>query len=688
MSWYRIKVKHHPKKKRVTEYGFEGETPQISPEEAVQPVQPAQPQPETSAPAEIPQDRQANKDLLINNLNVQTEQKIIEIKNIIAQELSQLTMLPGVDENVAKMVLYKVDESDILKAIKDLDQETQDQLLKTFRKKNTALFTATKLWNDYINSQYHSVFPEDKFVRGLKFITTPDVIDEAELPSFQPSGPSMWAHLPKNKGKEGIENDENVRILAHNINNLLAQNGISDDEDGARKLFDIVKQSTQDPTAKPLRTIFNYYFEKEGRGEFENLLTISGFPNLSEEFKKIDDKITYSTHGKRKGSEVLADEIFKDYGLETRSKAEREILAIFRKVNLQPIPTEIKMPSTKVNAKSGLNTEFLCDFLLPCEVFMGFDDQGNPIIRSQVIFVGEYFGYFGQEYKDKTAMKEELEPVQALMTGNDVIFISSEDFASGDNPMKLINQLESKHIIFEGGSAKKIVEKWLSEGNQGRTDVAERIQKLTPEQAFLRSAMLQLQMHYGELKDFYKNYSGDESYREMLKNLFDQYQVLKAQSEELNKRIRNLQYKDSRRPDDKKLHTAEIDGLMDQWRDINNQIKSVYMQNNQLQQIIQKHRDTLANDPDYQARLNDLMTAETLLERGDTLENVPGETMPEKIKKICNNALAGFSSMTRHKAEKVFQPYFNTVQAMFNRYIRTAKTIEFNKLFHKYFARK
>ena len=687
MSWYRIKVKHHPKKKRVTEYGFEGETPQISPEEA---VQPAQPQTQAITPVETPapQDRQASKDLLINNLNVQTEQKIIEIKNIIAQELSQLTMLPGVDENVAKMVLYKVDESDILKAIKDLDQETQDQLLKTFRKKNTALFTATKLWNDYINSQYHSVFPEDKFVRGLKFITTPDVIDESELSSFQPSGPSMWAHLPKNKGKEGIESDENVRILAHNINNLLAQNGISDDEDGARKLFDIVKQSTQDPTAKPLRTIFNYYFEKEGRGEFENLLTISGFPNLSEEFKKIDDKITYSTHGKRKGSEVLADEIFKDYGLETRSKAEREILAIFRKVNLQPIPTEIKMPSTKVNAKSGLNTEFLCDFLLPCEVFMGFDDQGNPIIRSQVIFVGEYFGYFGQEYKDKTAMKEELEPVQALMTGNDVIFISSEDFASGDNPMKLINQLESKHIIFEGGSAKKIVEKWLSEGNQGRTDVAERIQKLTPEQAFLRSAMLQLQMHYGELKDFYKNYSGDESYREMLKNLFDQYQVLKAQSEELNKRIRNLQYKDSRRPDDKKLHTAEIDGLMDQWRDINNQIKSVYMQNNQLQQIIQKHRDTLANDPDYQARLNDLMTAETLLERGDTLENVPGETMPEKIKKVCNNALAGFSSMTRHKAEKVFQPYFNTVQAMFNRYIRTAKTIEFNKLFNKYFARK
>lgn len=678
MSWYRIKRKDHHKKKKVTEFGFEAEEPKISPEESILPAQPAPEQvPAQEAPVQ-------NKAILIDNLNAQTEQKIVQIRNIIAQELDNLKMIPGVDDNIAKMVLYKVDESDITKAIKDLDKSAQDTLISIFRKKNTALFYNTKTWNDYINKQYHAIFPEDKFVPGLKFITTPDLIDESELPTLQPSGPSMWAHLPQNKSKEGIESDENVRVLSHNINNLLSQNNISDDEEGARKLFDIVKQSTQDPAAKPLRTIFNYYFAKEGKGEFENLLTLSGFPNLSEEFKKIDENISYSTHGKRKSSEVLLDEVYKDYGLETRSKAEREILAIFRKVNLQPIPTEIKMPSTKVNAKSGVNTEFLCDFLLPCEVFMGFDDQGNPIIRSQVIFVGEYFGYFGQEYKDKTAMKEELEPVQALMTGNDVIFISSEDFASGDNPMKLINQLESKHIIFDGGSAKKTIEKWLSEGNQGRTDVSERIEKLSPEQAFLRSAMLQLQMHYGELKDFYKNYSGDESYREMLKSLFDQYQVLKAQSEELNKRIRNLQYKDSRRSDDKKLHTAEIDSMMDQWRDINNQIKSVYTQNNQLQEIINKHKDTLLNDPDYQARLNDLMTAETLLERGDTLDNVPGETMPEKIKKVCNNSLAGFSSMTRHKAEKVFQPFFNTVQAMFNRYIRVAKTIEFNKIFNKF----
>ena len=83
----------------------------------------------------------------------------------------------------------------------------------------------------------YAIFPEDKFVPGLNFITTPDLIDESELPTLQPSGPSMWAHLPQNKSKEGIESDENVRVLSHNINNLLSQNNISDDEEGARNVL-------------------------------------------------------------------------------------------------------------------------------------------------------------------------------------------------------------------------------------------------------------------------------------------------------------------------------------------------------------------------------------------------------------------------------------------------------------------
>ena len=151
MSWYRIKRKDHHKKKKVTEFGFEAEESKISPEESILPAQPAPEQAPAQAPAQ-------NKAILIDNLNAQTEQKIVQIRNIIAQELDNLKMIPGVDDNIAKMVLYKVDESDITKAIKDLDKSAQDTLISIFRKKNTALFYNTKTWNDYINKQYHAIF--------------------------------------------------------------------------------------------------------------------------------------------------------------------------------------------------------------------------------------------------------------------------------------------------------------------------------------------------------------------------------------------------------------------------------------------------------------------------------------------------------------------------------------------------
>jgi tRNA(Leu) C34 or U34 (ribose-2'-O)-methylase TrmL len=96
-------------------------------------------------------------------------------------------------------------------------------------------------------------------------------------------------------------------------------------------------------------------------------------------------------------------------------------------------------------------------------VFEGFDENNVPRIKRQVMFIGEYFGYFGAKYEAKTEVKETLEPIQALMTGNDVIFISKTDFAAGDKPLKLQNQLEAKHIIFDGSSAKQEIQEWLAE---------------------------------------------------------------------------------------------------------------------------------------------------------------------------------------------------------------------------------
>jgi hypothetical protein len=47
---------------------------------------------------------------------------------------------------------------------------------------------------------------------------------------------------------------------------------------------------------------------------------------------------------------------------------------------------------------------FRIDFLLPCNV-RKYDNSGNYTLQQDVIFVGEYFGYYGKNYEIKKAEK-------------------------------------------------------------------------------------------------------------------------------------------------------------------------------------------------------------------------------------------------------------------------------------------
>jgi hypothetical protein len=49
---------------------------------------------------------------------------------------------------------------------------------------------------------------------------------------------------------------------------------------------------------------------------------------------------------------------------------------------------------------------FRIDFLLPCNV-RKYDNLGNYTLQEDVIFVGEYFGYYGDNYEEKTKIKTE-----------------------------------------------------------------------------------------------------------------------------------------------------------------------------------------------------------------------------------------------------------------------------------------
>lgn len=715
MSWKITRIRKHEKKTK--EFEAIPVAPKISPEELaipaqpaevaqplnvtqeaepIEPLQPAQPtQPaQEPTPEPLPTQQETNKQLIINELNKQTIQKINEIKTVADNSVSDIkSKYPNISDNLAKTIIFKSDNQEASDELSQLDPQLQEELIKYHKgSKTTPIFAMTKEWNGYINSEYHKFFPNDKNMNdypNLRFITTKDILGE-DFAQFQPSGAASYTHLPKTMSKDdlNVEESDNLRVLTYNIAQLLEANNITDDADGASNLFKIINESSDDKNARPLRQIFGYYFKDKNRNEFAKVLEFAGKPTLAKEFKDIDEKIDDIFYGKKQKSKRELDKDYAEFDLYTLSQAERDILAAFRSFGLTPVPTEIKMPSLNQD-KKGQNIPFYCDFLLPCDVFEGFDENGVPRIKRQVMFIGEYFGYFGAKYEAKTEVKETLEPIQALMTGNDVIFISKKDFAAGDKPLKLQNQLEAKHIIFDGSSAKKEIEEWLKTQpkNEQTESISEKIQKMPKEVAYLRSQMVQLQMYYGEIKNFYEKFMQDPEFTAALSDMYQQYAQIKEEIVDINKNIRSIQYKNIAKPLPERQ--KEIDSLMNEWRVKQSQINEIYRSNQKLQMLIKEHQEALA-DPrsDYLQRLQSLQTAEQLILRGDKLEEIPGSNLAEKIIYICNNALAGFTVVGRKtsaaKDFKEFKPLFKAATVLFNKFIRTASSYEFNKIFNKF----
>lgn len=571
------------------------------------------------------------------------------------------------------------------------DKETKDKNLSFYEKVKQILISANREIDAYNKSD----------TTGQK--VQPIYWKDVHLPEpNDPSASMLYLLLPyKRKTSNLGPKDENLPAIIEYIKSVLSSESITDDEDGALKLAEYAASNDH----LNVRLLVNQYFGKSGRQFFHDALVQSGYPTLAEEFEKIDDKnLNYREFfgGKRKPAEVKPDTVYgKDFGLQTRSEAERQILEIFRALDLQPIPVEIKMPSTKAYSGKNVNTEFMCDFLLPCEVLRGRNEDGSPILESQVMFVGEYFGWYGSDYKEKTEMKEEVEPLQAVMSGSDVIFITKKDFEAGSNSLKLINQLEAKSILFKGGKTKQEVDSWLSQNknHQNYNFISQRTLKLTPEIAIVRSAMLQLQFKFGEIAKFYENYNNDPEYRQLSKDLYFDYQKLMEKADRLNTELRSKQYRSRIKPenysyeqlvgnlksDSKNSERAEsIQSLMNELQNIYMEIRNLYVNNPKIIAIKEKHNQALLNNTDYQIRLAELQTLENMLnENIDPLPNL-NLTKGKKVDYICNNALAGLDvTLTRSKKEqeKEFKPKLIT---SLTKYKKFASLAEIDKLLDLY----
>lgn len=98
---------------------------------------------------------------------------------------------------------------------------------------------------------------------------------------------------------------------------------------------------------------------------------------------------------------------FSDFNLNNSSNSEKELFSLFEKLGLHAIPaTQEKI--INMTDSEGNPYGFRIDFLLPCNVRV-YDERGNYSLREDIIFAGEYFGFYGPKYEAKTEKKIEMQ---------------------------------------------------------------------------------------------------------------------------------------------------------------------------------------------------------------------------------------------------------------------------------------
>ena len=156
--------------------------------------------------------------------------------------------------------------------------------------------------------------------------------------------------------------------------------------------------------------------------------------------------------------EMPEDERYADFNLKFLSNEEKKLCDVLRnEYNLDPIPFPVKIPCPSDNPTTV--DRFEIDFLLPCDVLVGFSEEETltnvnevtgevesqlivkPIIEHRVIFVGEYFGI---KYTDEKTVEDKGRP-WVTPSGELPVFI----YNKGENN-------ENIHIIEAGKKSRTL----------------------------------------------------------------------------------------------------------------------------------------------------------------------------------------------------------------------------------------
>jgi hypothetical protein len=99
----------------------------------------------------------------------------------------------------------------------------------------------------------------------------------------------------------------------------------------------------------------------------------------------------------------IPSKYFSEFNLNNSSEQEKILFNEFEKLGLHAIPATQTL-TLKMKDDDGIPLGFRIDFLLPCNVRV-YDDNGNYSLREDIIFIGEYFGFYGEAYDQKTERK-------------------------------------------------------------------------------------------------------------------------------------------------------------------------------------------------------------------------------------------------------------------------------------------
>jgi hypothetical protein len=122
------------------------------------------------------------------------------------------------------------------------------------------------------------------------------------------------------------------------------------------------------------------------------------------DFPGIIKRIITSLDISERDLKKVASKHFSEFNLNNSSIKERELFDVFEKLDLYPVPASQSKNLTMQS--EGEIKGFRIDFLLPCNV-RKYDNSGNYTLQQDVIFVGEYFGFYGEKYEEKTKIKTE-----------------------------------------------------------------------------------------------------------------------------------------------------------------------------------------------------------------------------------------------------------------------------------------